>query len=113
MTTQNVLLVDDNEDLRSIGKEFLTEEGHTVTLAKDGNEALSILEKEHFDIVVTDYSMPLGNGIQLIDEIIKRKINIRKVIVSSSIIDFDIQLLSKPYNQKDLLSLIEGCTGSK
>lgn len=43
-----------------------------ITLAQNGEEALKIMEKEHFDILLTDIRMPYMDGIQLIKEIQKR-----------------------------------------
>ncbi len=45
---------------------ILTEQGYTVETARSGDEAWELFQREHFDIVVTDYSMPGMNGIELI-----------------------------------------------
>jgi signal transduction histidine kinase/CheY-like chemotaxis protein len=60
-----VLLVEDEPEVREVIAAFLSNEGHAVETAADGNEALGIFKKERFDLVVTDKAMPGMNGDQL------------------------------------------------
>ena len=59
-----ILLVDDEELIRATGKYILKNLGYTVTLAKDGLEAVEIFEKQHseIDLVIMDMIMPKMNG---------------------------------------------------
>ena len=61
-TKIRVLLVDDDADLRLTVYEFLESLNLSVTTARDGNEALSILKdpRFHYDIILTDLMMPPG-----------------------------------------------------
>ena len=68
-TRQSVLSVDDNEGLRELLHELISQMGHTSETAVDGVDALQKLEERHFDIVVTDINMPRLNGIGLIKRI--------------------------------------------
>ena len=52
-----VLLVDDDEELRSMVKEFLELEGHTIEEASNGKEGLSKLENSEFHVILTDWKM--------------------------------------------------------
>jgi len=61
----NVLLAEDDAELRSIYAEILTEEGHTVGTAGSGSEALKLWGEQVFDLVITDRSMPFMSGDQL------------------------------------------------
>ena len=61
-----VLFVDDSLSVRRVGEKFLVEEGIDVTLAVDGEDALSRLRTEAFDLVFTDLEMPRLNGYDLI-----------------------------------------------
>ncbi len=56
----HILLVDDDDMSLKIGRSILQKAGHSVTLAKDGDAALQILDQELFDMVVTDANMPNG-----------------------------------------------------
>jgi CheY-like chemotaxis protein len=57
-----VLLVEDNEINREVALDLLTEEGIVVETARDGREALAMLERERFDGVLMDCQMPVMDG---------------------------------------------------
>lgn len=65
-TNANILLIEDTPFFQIIINEYLTSEGFTVTKAKDGKEALEILETESFDIILSDIEMPVMNGFEFI-----------------------------------------------
>ena len=62
-----ILVVDDEESLRSLVARGLAMDGHDCLTAGDGAEALDILmaEQGHFDLLLTDIRMPLMDGIAL------------------------------------------------
>lgn len=62
---QAVLVIDDSEKSRTALKEQLMQIGYDVSVASGGREALEILQKQHFDILMTDLMMPGMNGIEL------------------------------------------------
>jgi signal transduction histidine kinase/putative methionine-R-sulfoxide reductase with GAF domain len=57
-----ILVVDDEADVREVLADVLGSQGHTVTLAGGGQEALAYLERDPFDLVITDLGMPDVNG---------------------------------------------------
>ena len=61
--SMDVLLVEDNEIGRIVVEGYLSHEGHKVTLAKDGFEALALAET-HFDLILMDISMPGMDGVE-------------------------------------------------
>ncbi len=68
-----ILLVEDLEINKLVVTSILKELGHTASVAKDGQEALDILEKEEFDLVLMDIHMPVMDGIQAIKIIRQRE----------------------------------------
>ncbi len=68
-----LLVVEDNAINQQIAKELLTREGCLVTLADNGREALDILARETFDIVLMDIQMPEMDGYTATREIRKHK----------------------------------------
>ncbi len=66
-----ILVVDDEEGARELFQTVLTEEGYSVALAKNGEEALALFKKDSFDLVLTDIKMPIMDGLQLLQEIRK------------------------------------------
>ncbi len=61
----NILIVDDEFSSRTIIKKILTQEGHLVLTAEDGQAALDILQREQINAVISDWNMPGMSGIEL------------------------------------------------
>ncbi|EHQ36426.1 PAS domain S-box protein [Methanoplanus limicola] len=69
----SVLYTDDEPALLEIGKIFLEKTGDfTVKTATGADEALNLLEKEKFDVIVSDYQMPKMDGIEFLIEVRER-----------------------------------------
>lgn len=67
-----ILIVDDFSTMRRIIKNLLRDLGFTNTFeADDGNTALPMLKSGNFEFVVTDWNMPIMQGIELLKEIRK------------------------------------------
>ena len=62
-----ILVVDDIAELRSILRQHLTAAGHDVAEAGDASLALTELNRDHFDLVITDILMPGADGFELIN----------------------------------------------
>jgi CheY-like chemotaxis protein len=61
-----ILVVDDEEILRELTTVYLEDAGYEVVVARDGREALRILENEAVDAIITDIVMPDMEGLELI-----------------------------------------------
>jgi DNA-binding response OmpR family regulator len=59
------MVVDDNDNTRKLMKAVLLENGYRPILAKDGLDALDILDKQHVDLIVLDIMMPNMDGYEL------------------------------------------------
>jgi two-component system response regulator AtoC len=64
-----ILVVDDEEGVRSFVAESLEGEHETVMTARDGNEAAALLDQQGFEVVVTDLKMPGRDGLALLAKI--------------------------------------------
>lgn len=62
----NILIIEDDFRMRLLVKELLEKEGYAVTAAGDGQEAVSILSKYSFDILLTDLKMPGLDGMDIL-----------------------------------------------
>lgn len=60
-----ILVVDDEEIVLSFARDALEDVGYQIELASGGLEALKMIEKEHFDFILTDIRMPECDGIEL------------------------------------------------
>jgi PAS domain S-box-containing protein len=72
---ETVLLVDDEEFVRDLGRAVLTELGYTVLLAGDGAEALEVYQAQgdRIDLLILDLTMPRLSGRQVMAEILKNR----------------------------------------
>lgn len=61
-----ILVIEDDEALRSLMARALRSKGHEVVVARDGAEGLEVSEREHPELVVTDLYMPNVDGIEAI-----------------------------------------------
>ena len=80
---KNILVVDDDEMMRSFFTTVLKEEGYTVEAAGRGKEGLEALNRSDFDLVLTDLRMPDISGLELMREGRKVRPGARWVIVTA------------------------------
>ncbi|MEH7402896.1 MULTISPECIES: response regulator transcription factor [Bacillaceae] len=71
MNHVNVLVVDDDANIRELISIFLSGEGYTVIEAENGQEALTLLEENNIQIVVVDVMMPEVDGYEFTEEVKK------------------------------------------
>jgi EAL domain-containing protein (putative c-di-GMP-specific phosphodiesterase class I)/CheY-like chemotaxis protein len=77
-----VLLVDDEEALRRATARVLGNEGFEVVQAGDGREALELLERGEFDVVVSDVMMPKMTGLELLRAIRQRDLELPVILLT-------------------------------
>ncbi len=111
----NILVVDDEARIRSIIKKYAEFEGHTVTEAGDGMEAVRFCRNSQFDIIIMDIMMPELDGFSACREI--RKISQTPIIMLSArgeeydkINGFELGIddyVVKPFSPKELMLRID------
>jgi DNA-binding NtrC family response regulator len=79
---RRILVVDDQESMRSLLKDMLEVIGYEVTLAEGGEEALGLLNSLGFDLVLTDLNMPGMDGTALLRAIKTSKADMPVVIIT-------------------------------
>ncbi len=79
----NILIADDEVAIRELVGEILAAEGHEVTLAEDGEDALEKFKRTWHEIVFSDFRMPKMNGIELLGAIKEINANTQFVIMTS------------------------------
>ncbi len=113
-----ILIVDDEELIRNVIKEYSAMEGYKVTEAENGLEALELVKINDYDIIIMDIMMPKMDGYQAIKEIKKIK-SIPFIILSArseeidKLYGFDLGIddyLTKPFSPKELISRIKAVT---
>lgn len=80
--TERILLVDDDELLADLGQQLLTEMGYRVSVMTESPEALKMFaaNADHFDLVITDQTMPQLSGKELIAELKKIRPDIPTIL---------------------------------
>ncbi|OKO94785.1 response regulator [Geobacillus proteiniphilus] len=66
---KQILLVEDEDVLRMLAVDLLTDEGHQVDDAADGAEALAQLRERDYDLVVLDYMLPFYSGVEVLEHV--------------------------------------------
>jgi signal transduction histidine kinase/DNA-binding NarL/FixJ family response regulator len=107
---QKILVVDDHEQMRKFLKKIL--HNYDITEAENGKEALEILKNKSFDLILTDYMMPIMNGESLVNQL-KKQQNKTPIIVLTARTDQQGKLsmlrlgidgyLHKPFMEEELL----------
>jgi DNA-binding NtrC family response regulator len=83
-----ILVVDDEKEIRDFLYKALSRVGKFhVELASSGEDALQKIEKESFDLVLTDLKMPKMDGLQLMTEIARSKPEILTMMTGHGTID--------------------------
>lgn len=116
-TRKTILVVDDDQDLNDFLCALLEDSGYDTIPALDGRSALDIMKERRPDLVLLDYGLPDGNGVEFFKkankEELMREIPIimisGKTDVQTKIASFSAgarRYLSKPFDNKDLLGEI-------
>lgn len=82
MPPLTILVADDEGNIRQFLRQLLTAAGHTVTDVGSAREAADHLQRQAFDLVITDVLMPDGDGIDLITDVKKRQPRARILAMS-------------------------------
>ena len=119
-TPHRILIVDDDEFSLRLMEKYLVAAGYVVAKARDGAQALTLLSREDFDLLITDLSMPRIGGVRLLQEVRKRW-TIPAIVVTASDIDSGAQRSSlaagaltfmvKPLDREELLGTVENALG--
>ena len=80
-----ILIVEDNDIHRKIIRDALESRGYLVESACDGFKALEKLEDKSYDFLITDNLMPGMEGLELVDEISRKRITIKSFLISGEL----------------------------
>ena len=111
----NVLIIDDEDLIRNVVKEYCLNENYNVFEASDGIEGIEVLDKENIDIIVLDIMMPKMDGYTFFEKM-KEKYNIPTIVLSARNEEYDKlfgfsmgidDYLTKPFSPKELIARIK------
>lgn len=103
MSTYRLLLVDDEQDMHLIYKSAFQHLPVSFDDAFDGSEALGLLKKNTYDLMLLDLLMPEVNGFELLDKVQEEKLSLPFVIVCSSMREKEIVMAAFQLGASDFL----------
>jgi len=83
MLLNRIIVADDEESMRWVLSKALRKKGFTVDLAKDGDEALKLVQENNYDLAIFDIKMPGISGLELLDRVRELKSDIMMVIMTA------------------------------
>ena len=110
-----LLIVDDEEKLREVIKEYSISEGYTTDTAENGLIALEKLNNNKYDMLILDIMMPVKDGFSLLKELPKDK-RIPTIVLSARTDEYDKlqgfdlgvdDYVTKPFSPKELMARIK------
>jgi len=113
----SILAVDDDEALRTLLTTILEKEGFRVTTAIDGDQAIEIIQKQTFDLILLDIMLPTISGLEVL-KFIKDTVPETKVVMLTAYSQLKVAVktkelgaddfIAKPFMRPDLLNTIKG-----
>ena len=116
-----ILVVDDEEMIRTVLKEYIEFEGNTAFEAKDGMEAVKLCRENDYDVILMDVMMPQLDGFSAVKEIKKTK-DVPVIMLSARGEEYDKlfafelgvdDYVTKPFSPKEVMARIQAVTKRK
>lgn len=113
--SKNILVVDDDKDIRELVAIYLKTENFNVELAEDGEKALELIKKNDFDLVILDVMMPKMDGLKTLISIRKKYI-MPVIFLTAKSDEIDMinglalgadDYISKPFSSMELLARVK------
>ncbi|HVH45877.1 MAG TPA: sigma-54 dependent transcriptional regulator [Labilithrix sp.] len=112
---KQVLIVDDEPNLRKILAAQLSRDGYDVLLAEDGEQGLTLLREHHIDLVVTDLKMPKVDGMTLLRQALAEQPELPIVMITAhGTVDTAVEALklgafdylTKPFDKEEVRQIV-------
>ena len=112
---KQVLIVDDEPNLRKILAAQLSRDGYEVMLAEDGEQGLTMLREHHIDLVVTDLKMPKVDGMMLLRDALREQPDLPIVMITAhGTVDTAVEALklgafdylTKPFDKDEVRQVV-------
>jgi DNA-binding response OmpR family regulator len=116
---KRILVVDDEEQIRSMLTQMLEHEGFTVDTAENGEEGMQLITRHSYDLIITDMIMPVKDGLKFIMELTNDypeqrilaisgggAIKAERYLTMAGYLADDIATLEKPFKRDTLLARV-------
>ena len=120
--TVRILVVDDEEIIREMLFDTLSQAGYTVKTAKDGSDAIAQIGNQSFDIVITDIKMPDIGGMDLLIRVLRTNPNVCVLLmtaygtIKSAINAIKLgahDYICKPFELSEMKNIVEKAANQK
>jgi two-component system response regulator MprA len=104
-----ILVAEDDRRIADLLRQLLSDEGYNIRIARDGVEALTAIEQEPPDVIVSDIKMPRLDGVQLATLVAARRTPIPFILTSAHYDGADIPgtiFVAKPFDFDGFVDLI-------
>ncbi|MBN1407804.1 MAG: response regulator [Calditrichaceae bacterium] len=111
-----LLLVDDDPNMQRMVALFLNKKNYNLEIAGNGRKALDLLDKNKYELIISDMQMPLMDGLELLQNIQAKKIKTPVILISAYTSvnlpdETDVSnfaaVLFKPFDSSNLIATIE------
>ncbi len=113
---KQILVVDDEPNLRRVLSAQLVRDGYDVHTAEDGEQGLGLLEEHHIDLVITDLRMPKVDGMEVLRRALRIDADLPVVLITAhGSVDNAVEALktgafdyiTKPFDQAELRAIVK------
>lgn len=116
MVSMDILVIDDEEVIRNLFKDILSEEGHNIITANNGMEGIDRIKEKSFHIIFMDIHMPVMNGLDTLKVIRDIKPEMVVVIMDSypdRLVEEAQRIgahmcIHKPFEIQEIISIVRG-----
>ncbi len=111
----NILVVDDEKQIRAVIVAYLKEEGHRVLEAENGMEALQTLEDHKVDLMILDRMMPMVSGEQVLKTLRDKDDSLPVILLTAKVTESDRvegldlgadDYVTKPFGNRELMARV-------
>ncbi len=116
MKVERILIVDDDETIRSTLSDYFTDIGYDVVTADDGEDALAKFIPEKFDCIISDLFMPVVDGLELLKRIRLQDSDVSFLIITgipgvdsavNAMKEGAYDYITKPFHMEDIRLKVE------
>jgi excisionase family DNA binding protein len=110
-----ILVVDDDQEVRDVLKEMAEKQGYNVYTSASGEQALTEIGRQHFDLIFLDLRLPGISGVNLLESV-KEKARDTVVVIVTALADDSMAmkamasgpllLVRKPFKEKDIIEVL-------
>jgi len=111
-----ILIVDDEQGIRDLLMSELAKLGHSIDVAANGEEAISKVQAEKFDVVITDIKMPKHDGLEVLDSVKKISPETEVIMITGyATVENAVEamkngaydFIQKPFNMDEVVAMVE------